>query len=96
MLARLSAEGGRRLKETGMTKHSLLAGAALAIFSFSGMAQAAPVAPTATTVQSPVAAMPYDARRGVFTFAAGLEDSLPAVVQAVSYTHLTLPTIYSV
>ena len=60
MLARLSAEGGRRLKETGMTKHSLLAGAALAIFSFSGMAQAAPVAPTATTVQSPVAAMPYD------------------------------------
>ena len=35
MLARLSAEGGRRLKETGMTKHSLLAGAALAIFSLS-------------------------------------------------------------
>ena len=27
MIARLSAEGGRRVKETGMTKHSLLAGA---------------------------------------------------------------------
>src|SRR5690606_16369201 len=79
MFASLSAENGRRVKETGMTKHSLLAGAALAIFSFSGMAQAA-----ATAVQSPVAAMPYDARRGVFTFAAGLEESLPAVVQVTT------------
>lgn len=84
MIARLSAEGGRRVKETGMTKHSLLAGAALAIFSFSGMAQAAPVVAAATAVQSPVAAMPYDARRGVFTFAAGLEESLPAVVQVTT------------
>jgi len=28
--------------------------------------------------------MPYDARRGVFTFAAGLEESLPAVVQVTT------------
>lgn len=28
--------------------------------------------------------LPYDARRGVFTFAAGLEDSLPAVVQVTT------------
>lgn len=84
MIARLSAEGGRRVKETGMTKHSLLAGAALAIFSFSGMAQAAPMVAATTAVQSPVTAMPYDARRGVFTFAAGLEESLPAVVQVTT------------
>ena len=67
-----------------MTKHSLLAGAALAIFSVSGMAQAAPMAAAGAAVQSPVAAMPYDARRGVFTFAAGLEESLPAVVQVTT------------
>ncbi|WP_050796806.1 S1C family serine protease, partial [Brevundimonas diminuta] len=67
-----------------MTKHSLLAGAALAIFSFSGMAQAAPMVAATTAVQSPVTAMPYDARRGVFTFAAGLEESLPAVVQVTT------------
>ena len=67
-----------------MTKHSLLAGAALAIFSFGGMAQAAPAMAAGAAVQSPATAMPYDARRGVFTFAAGLEESLPAVVQVTT------------
>ncbi len=63
-----------------MTRHTLLAstGAALAlIFS------AAPVA--AASAQTPsVAGLPYDARRGVFTFAAGLDASLPAVVQVTT------------
>jgi serine protease DegQ len=59
-------------------RNSLLAGAALAIFSFSGVVEATAAA------QSPATAMPYDARRGVFTFAAGLEESLPAVVQVTT------------
>lgn len=38
----------------------------------------------AQTTPPPSPAMPYDAARGVFTFAAGLEDSLPAVVQVTT------------
>lgn len=39
----------------------------------------------AATVQTPsVQGLPYDARRGVFTFASGLDASLPAVVQVTT------------
>lgn len=38
----------------------------------------------AQTASAPQTPMPYDARRGVFTFAAGLERSLPAVVQVTT------------
>lgn len=61
-------------------RNSLLAGAALAILSFSGAAQAA----TAAQASPGATALPYDARRGVFSFAAGLEESLPAVVQVTT------------
>lgn len=63
-----------------MTRHTLLAstGAALVL-----ILSAAPVA--AASVQTPgVQGLPYDARRGVFTFAAGLDASLPAVVQVTT------------
>ncbi|AYG94550.1 PDZ domain-containing protein [Brevundimonas naejangsanensis] len=62
-------------------RNSLLAGAALAILSFSGAAQAATAAQASPGA---AAALPYDARRGVFSFAAGLEQSLPAVVQVTT------------
>lgn len=61
-------------------RNSLLAGAALAILSFSGAAEAA----TAPQASPGATALPYDARRGVFSFAAGLEESLPAVVQVTT------------
>jgi len=61
-------------------RNSLLAGAALAILSFSGGAEAA----TAAQASPGATALPYDARRGVFSFAAGLEESLPAVVQVTT------------
>jgi serine protease Do/serine protease DegQ len=60
-------------------RNSLLAGAALAILSFSGAAAAAMAAQTPA-----VQGLPYDARRGVFSFAAGLDASLPAVVQVTT------------
>ncbi|MEG1028527.1 MAG: trypsin-like peptidase domain-containing protein [Brevundimonas sp.] len=63
-----------------MTRSTLLAstGAALVL-----ILSAAPVA--AASVQTPgVQGLPYDARRGVFTFAAGLDASLPAVVQVTT------------
>ncbi|WP_313000990.1 trypsin-like peptidase domain-containing protein [Brevundimonas sp.] len=41
-------------------------------------------AEAATVPQSAPTGLPYDARRGVFTFAAGLEESLPAVVQVTT------------
>ena len=65
-----------------MTRHALLAstGAALVL-----MLNGAPVAAATTSAQTPaVAGLPYDARRGVFTFAAGLDASLPAVVQVTT------------
>ena len=42
-----------------------------------------PAAPAAPVARSPQYALPYDEKRGVFTFATGLERSLPAVVQAL-------------
>lgn len=38
----------------------------------------------ATAPQAATSGLPYDARRGVFTFAGGLEESLPAVVQVTT------------
>ena len=68
-----------------MTRHTLLAstGAALVLT----LAFAAPVAAAAAaaSAQTPgVQGLPYDARRGVFTFASGLDASLPAVVQVTT------------
>ena len=68
-----------------MTRHTLLAstGAALVLT----LAFAVPVAATAAaaSAQTPgVQGLPYDARRGVFTFASGLDASLPAVVQVTT------------
>jgi serine protease Do/serine protease DegQ len=65
-----------------MTRSILLAstGAALAL-----ILGGAPVAATAASAQTPaVQGLPYDARRGVFTFASGLDASLPAVVQVTT------------
>ena len=42
--------------------------------------------------QTPPAPFPYDAQRGVFTFAAGLEKSLPAVVQVTTLGQSRGPT----
>ncbi|MBB5745285.1 trypsin-like peptidase domain-containing protein [Brevundimonas variabilis] len=42
--------------------------------------------------QTPPAPFPYDAQRGVFTFAAGLERSLPAVVQVTTLGQSRGPT----
>jgi len=69
-----------------MTRHTLLAstGAALVLI-LSAAPVAATAAPAATSAQTPGApGLPYDARRGVFTFAAGLDASLPAVVQVTT------------
>jgi len=43
-----------------------------------------PAAPPASVAQAPRYPLPYDERRGVFTFATGLERSLPAVVQVTT------------
>ncbi len=73
-----------------MTRSTLLAstGAALVlILSAAPVAtSAAPMAPPlAVSTQTPaVQGLPYDARRGVFTFASGLDASLPAVVQVTT------------
>lgn len=45
-----------------------------------------------TSAAPPVLQMPYDERRGVFTFAAGLERSLPAVVQVTTLGSSSGPT----
>jgi serine protease Do/serine protease DegQ len=69
-----------------MTRSTLLAstGAALVLI-LSATPVAVVAAPAAASVQTPsVAGLPYDARRGVFTFAAGLDASLPAVVQVTT------------
>lgn len=69
-----------------MTRSTLLAstGAALVLI-LSATPVAVTAAPAAASVQTPsVAGLPYDARRGVFTFAAGLDASLPAVVQVTT------------
>ena len=69
-----------------MTRLRLLTGSALAITllgSVAGVAQAQ------TAPNSP---LPYDARRGVFSFATGLERSLPAVVQVTTLGMSAGPT----
>lgn len=75
-------------------RHALLTSAALAsallagaaVVSVSGPAEAAVAVQARTPAHAPAQApaMPYDARRGVFSFAAGLEESLPAVVQVTT------------
>ncbi|MES2835753.1 MAG: trypsin-like peptidase domain-containing protein [Pseudomonadota bacterium] len=63
---------------TQFGKTALLAAlAASALLGLAGQASAQ----TQSGAQSPI---PYDARRGVFTFATGLERSLPAVVQVTT------------
>src|SRR5690606_12665432 len=54
------------------------------------LALPAPVqALTQVTVQDPI---PYDAQRGVFSFATGLEQSLPAVVRVTTLAQSRGPT----
>jgi len=69
-----------------MTRSTLLASTGTALFLIlSATPVAVMAAPAAASVQTPsVAGLPYDARRGVFTFAAGLDASLPAVVQVTT------------
>jgi serine protease DegQ len=43
-----------------------------------------PAAPPAPVARAPQFPLPYDEKRGVFTFATGLERSLPAVVQVTT------------
>ncbi|QTN20145.1 trypsin-like peptidase domain-containing protein [Brevundimonas sp. AJA228-03] len=58
-----------------MKRAVFLAGTAIALTLFGAGAASA---------QSGPSSLPFDARRGVFTFAAGLERSLPAVVQVTT------------
>jgi serine protease DegQ len=51
-----------------------------------------PAAPPAPVARSPQYPLPYDERRGVFTFATGLERSLPAVVQVTTLGSSRGPT----
>ena len=58
---------------------------AFAVFGATAAPQAAlALAPAATRSGPPANALPYDARRGVFSFAPDLEGSLPAVVQVTT------------
>ena len=69
-----------------MTRLRLLTGSALALTllgSIAGVAQAQ---------TAPDFPLPYDARRGVFSFATGLERSLPAVVQVTTLGMSAGPT----
>lgn len=53
--------------------------------SILALAAAVPLlAAGAAAAQTPQGPIPYDARRGVFTFASGLEQALPAVVQVTT------------
>ena len=68
-----------------MTRSILLASTAAALVLTLAVAAPVAAAPAAASAQTPsVAGLPYDARRGVFTFAAGLDASLPAVVQVTT------------
>ena len=64
--------------------------APLALGLSSTVVLAAPA--TVQTASTPQTPMPYDARRGVFSFAAGLERSLPAVVQVTTLGTSAGPT----
>ena len=61
-----------------MTRLRLLTGSALALILLGSVAGAA------QAQTAPDYPLPYDARRGVFSFATGLERSLPAVVQVTT------------
>lgn len=69
-----------------MTRTRILAGTAIAL-SLGGLALRTAAAQTA-----PQFPLPYDNRRGVFSFATGLERSLPAVVQVTTLGILGGPT----
>lgn len=69
-----------------MTRLRLLTGSALALTLLGSVAGAAQAQ---TAPQYPI---PYDARRGVFSFATGLERSLPAVVQVTTLAMSEGPT----
>src|SRR5690606_37939485 len=53
---------------------------------------ASPAPPPAPAAAGPQDHLPYDARRGVFSFATGLEQSLPAVVQVTTLAQSQGPT----
>ena len=69
-----------------MTRLRLLTGSALALTLLGAVAGAA------QAQTSPNYPLPYDARRGVFSFATGLERSLPAVVQVTTLGMSAGPT----
>ncbi len=72
------------IRDQTMRPSILLTGAAGAILLLA--------LPGAVMAQTPPAPFPYDAQRGVFTFAAGLEKSLPAVVQVTTLGQSRGPT----
>ena len=69
-----------------MTRLRLLTGSALALILLGSVAGAA------QAQTAPDYPLPYDARRGVFSFATGLEQSLPAVVQVTTLAQSSGPT----
>ena len=69
-----------------MTRTRFLTSAALALTLFGGVAGAV------QAQTAPDFPLPYDARRGVFSFATGLERSLPAVVQVTTLGMSAGPT----
>lgn len=69
-----------------MTRIRLLASSAFALTLLGSVAGAA------HAQSSPTAFVPYDAQRGVFSFATGLERSLPAVVQVTTLGSSRGPT----
>ncbi|WP_309628384.1 trypsin-like peptidase domain-containing protein [Brevundimonas sp.] len=69
-----------------MTRLRLLTGSALALTLLGAVAGAA------QAQSAPDSPLPYDARRGVFSFATGLERSLPAVVQVTTLGMSAGPT----
>lgn len=69
-----------------MTRLRLLTGSALALTLLGAVAGAA------QAQTAPNFPLPYDARRGVFSFATGLERSLPAVVQVTTLGMSAGPT----
>ena len=72
---------------------SAIAAALVCVPVSTAIAQAArPAATAPQTSALPRFAMPYDEKRGVFSFANGLEDSLPAVVQVTTLGTSSGPT----
>ncbi len=75
---------GAMIRDPTMRPSIFLTGAAGAILVLA--------LPGGVAAQTPPAPFPYDAQRGVFTFAAGLEKSLPAVVQVTTLGQSRGPT----